>query len=273
MISQRSIPKTHDGGTSPGRLPGRVRLVIELLVFGALASNVVLAADGVEEARQALKSTRQPWYDSDADDLRSFDFLTEQSAQRKDWRGVDRPEWDWNWNWPDMSWVGELFKFLAWVVLIGLIAVLLYALVKSFMDFESPLLGTQKSPQSGQDAVTDEQRIENLPLNLAKKKGDFLQMAKEHYDAGNFSEAIIYLFSYRLLQLARAGFIRLTKGKTNRQYLLEIRQSDELRRILGSTIVTFEDVFFGKYPLTQERFEGCWDRNEQFQSLISEAMS
>ena len=75
MISQRSIPKTHDGGTSPGRLPRWVRLVIELLVFGALASNVVLAADGVEEARQALKSTRQPWYDSDADELRSFDFL------------------------------------------------------------------------------------------------------------------------------------------------------------------------------------------------------
>lgn len=263
----------HDDDTSPGQVPIWLRLAIALSVFGALASSTLLAADGVEAARQALKSTRQPWYDSDVDGLRAFNFQTEKDAQRKDWRGVDRPDWNWNWNWPDMSWVGELFKFIAWAVLIGLIALLLYALIKSFMDFESPLFGPQSSRQLGQDAVTDEQRIENLPLNLAKKKGDFLQMAKDHYEAGNFSEAIIYLFSYRLLQLDRAGFIRLTKGKTNRQYLTEIRQSDELRKILGNTIVTFEDVFFGKYPLTQERFEGCWNRNEQFQTLISEAMS
>ena len=233
--------------------------------------------DGVESAQRALAKTRQPWYDADSDGLKPLIVAEGQEAKRSDWRGTDRPDWDWQWNWggggPSFSWVGELLKVIAWIVLIGLLAVLIYALVQAFLNInssEETAVAAGKLEEEGHQ--TDEQRIENLPINLRKKTGDFLDIARGYYDEGNYAEAIIYLFSHRLILLDRAGCIRLTKGKTNRQYLIELENSNELQRILGQTMVAFEDVFFGSHTLTRDRFEHCWQRNENFEALLQQVL-
>lgn len=242
--------------------------------------------DGIESAQRALERTRQPWYDSESDGLKSMAALGEEAATRGDWRGRDRPDWSWNWgNWggPSFSWFGELMKLLVWTVLIGLLAVLVYALVQTFRRIEAARSANLAGQLSLEDEQTQEQRIENLPVNVRKKKGDFLDLARGYYEAGDFAEAIVYLFSHRLLQLDKAGWIRLAKGKTNRQYLLELAASSrsaarsssasDLQKILGQTMTCFEDVFFGQHTMTRERFEGCWNRNESFQRLIQRVAS
>lgn len=243
-----------------------------VLVFLCLSGQAAWGQqDAVDSAREALQKTRQPWYDVDHDRLRPVgDGDRAEQPERADWRLEAKRSWDWNWGFGNWGWLGEIIKVLAWGVLVALLAFLIYSLVQAYLN-ANPIRSNRTSPRAEQETVSDEERIENLPVELKAKKGDFLSIAASHYQAGNFGEAIVYLFSYRLLQLDRAGFIRLTKGKTNRQYLLELRQHVDLSRLTGQTIVAFEDVFFGKHDLTRDRFEGCWRNNDRFLELIKQA--
>jgi hypothetical protein len=114
----------------------------------------------------------------------------------------------------------------------------------------------------------DVDRVEALPFKLRKPTGNFLDEARRLYEAGDYSEAIIYFFSYQLVELDRHHLIRLAKGKTNRQYLREVRPRPNLHQILGITIVAFEDAFFGRKTLTREHFEQCWSRLGEFQAEL-----
>lgn len=226
--------------------------------------------DAVDSAREALQKTRQPWYDADIDQVRPIDDGTRVTKpERADWRVQARQSWNWNWGGGSWGWLGELIKVLAWGVLVALLAFLIYSLVQAYLN-ANPIRSNRSYQSAEQEALSDEERIENLPVELTTKTGDFLSIAASHYQSGNFGEAIVYLFSYRLLQLDRVGFIRLTKGKTNRQYLLELRQHADLQRLIGQTIVPFEDFFFGKHAVTRERFESCWNSNDRFFELIKQ---
>ena len=33
-------------------------------------------------------------------------------------------------------------------------------------------------------------------------------------------------------------------------------------------MLAFEDVFFGHYSLSKERFESCWDQLEEFHQIV-----
>jgi hypothetical protein len=109
-----------------------------------------------------------------------------------------------------------------------------------------------------------------------RDQSDLLGQARRYYEAGNYAEAIIYLFSYQLVELDRHGFVHLERGKTNRQYVREAQRAPEaksggLHKILDQTMVAFEDVFFGARDLDRRRFEQCWSRLDEFQSLLGAA--
>ncbi len=97
--------------------------------------------------------------------------------------------------------------------------------------------------------------------------------ARRHYEQGNYSEAIIYLFSYELVQLDKFALIRLARGKTNRQYLREVPRRPELRSPLERTMVAFEGVFFGSRLLDRAGFEACWQQLPQFEEQLRTAPS
>ena len=61
---------------------------------------------------------------------------------------------------------------------------------------------------------------------MAAGRLDLLAEARRHYQAGNYGAAIVYLFSFQLVQLDQRQIIRLAKGKTNRQYLREVGPRD-----------------------------------------------
>ena len=77
--------------------------------------------------------------------------------------------------------------------------------------------GCRQVPDDG-----DAARIESLPFPVAAGRLDLLAEARRHYQAGNYGAAIVYLFSFQLVQLDKRQIIRLAKGKTNRQYLREV---------------------------------------------------
>jgi hypothetical protein len=150
----------------------------------------------------------------------------------------------------------------ALVVLLGLLAVLV---AKAFLKDEvSESVVLRKVVESTRDV----DRVEALPFQLRGAKGDFLAEARRLYEAGHYSDAIVYLFSYELVQLDKHHLIRLAKGKTNRQYLREVRQRPTVRAILELTMIAFEDAFFGRKVLSRERFEECWQRLDEFQQEL-----
>ena len=93
--------------------------------------------------------------------------------------------------------------------------------------------------------------------------------ARRLYEAGQYSDAIIYLFSYELVQLDKHHIIRLAKGKTNRQYIRETRQRPHLAAVLEITMIAFEDAFFGRKTLSREAFERSWQRLDEFQGELA----
>ena len=133
--------------------------------------------------------------------------------------------------------------------MLGLLAYLVATAFLKQETSESAVL--KKVVQTARDA----DRVEALPFKVRSVSGDFLDEARRLYEAGQFSEAIIFLFSYQLVQLDKQHVIRLAKGKTNRQYLRELRQRPTLRSTLELTMVAFEDAFFGRKTLSRERFE------------------
>ncbi|HEV3021609.1 MAG TPA: DUF4129 domain-containing protein [Pirellulales bacterium] len=236
--------------------PQTILFALSLLCGAAPCAAWAEPDDGVEEARQALGSSwRFPWYDGSQDDLRRVNVRT-----------------PWNWTWKPKS--GSPFN-LSWlqivilVVAALLLAGLAYLLIKAYLDRED-LAGDEQAGLRKFDAADDAARIEALPFRLRRGALDLLEEARRHYAAGNYSEAVIYLFSHELVELDRGRMIRLAKGKTNRQYLRELAVRPTLKQLLEQTMVAFEDVFFGNYALQRQRFEACWRRLDEFDDLLAE---
>jgi hypothetical protein len=101
-----------------------------------------------------------------------------------------------------------------------------------------------------------------------RAKGDLLAQARYYYEQGNYAEAIIYLFSYQLVELDKFSVIRLSKGKTNRQYLRETSRAAVLAGALERTMLAFEGVFFGRRGLDRAAFEACWNSLPQFEQQL-----
>ncbi len=162
---------------------------------------------------------------------------------------------------------GSLLKGLslfAWVAIGLLIAVITAMLFWAFLSLQSNVPTDEASTQGRSMAES----IKQLPFELDSESGDFRQAARLGYLAGDYRKAIIYLFSHVLVSLDQKGHIRLRKGKTNRQYLGELRPYRSLADFYQRVMVPFEATFFGDHELDKQEFESCWNQLDEFQKDI-----
>lgn len=227
-------------------------------VWGRPASAVEADAS-VESGRNALGSRwRFPWYDGDTDGVRRINVKTP-------WR---EPQFSGPRVRPNIS----LLEIVAWTALAVVLGVLCYLLVKAFLNREART-ATEAGTRSVGRGVDDAARVEALPFRIERGATNLLAEAQRLYEAGNYREAVIYLFSFQLVEMDRHQIIRLAKGKTNRQYLREVRRRPTLEGLVAQTMVAFEDVFFGDHPLDRPRFESCWRRLDEFNALVAQQVS
>jgi len=192
-----------------------------------------------------------PWYDSSTDDLRRI-----RVPKTRNWSPSWNPSFPTDW----VMWIVWGFVALAF----ALLAYLLYQVYRGrWID----LPGSARAATT-QPVVNDASRVEALPFQLDPLTGSLLDAARRAYAGGDFARAIIYLFSHELVELDRRHLIRLTRGKTNRQYVRELRGQGALPGMLSQTMVVFEDVYFGDRALSRERFEACWNRLNEFDALV-----
>jgi hypothetical protein len=245
-----------------------------MALFGWLVVGVPTLAEELTEeeasevAQQVLGGrSRYPFYDRAKDDVRQLNVVpashNDSANRRSDWEGESAPTTQPTrtaGNWGGSSLLGSLLQVLGLTVLVLLLLLLAWFIARTFLKSELTETKVSKVVETSRDV----DRVEKLPFQLRKTAGDFLSEARRLYEAGSYSEAIIYLYSHLLVQLDKHHVIRLAKGKTNRQYAREARARPLLKEILDRTMIAFEDVFFGHHELSRQQFEDCWQRLDEF---------
>jgi hypothetical protein len=239
------------------------------VVFGQSAEE----QRAVEAGRDALDGRINfPWYDEETDSIQAPDIEAPKDAaahRNSTWQAKRAKPRTFNPRWSGWSILWEIVKVVFWIVFVLVVGLLVYLLVRAFMKAEAfPGAGAQAASED--EVRSEEDLIESLPFDVSRPQTDLLGEARRQYEQGAFGEAIIYLFSYQLVKLDQHGFIRLTRGKTNRQYLREMVARPVLHEMLDRTMVTFEDVFFGQHRLERQQFESCWSRLDEFHRRLEE---
>ena len=241
-------------------------------------SNVVPFEPGPyeESARKSLGTNQFPWYDSATDELRPL----ESTSNPKDIKGRDSqyvavqkdPKNDYTTptsTTSSGSWdFWEVLNGFGWLLLVLILGALIAAaiyLIRTIRPAGSETFTAIKTETKKKEEPIE--RVDQLPTGI-EKKGDWLTTVRDLASKGEYNLAIVYLYSYVLLQLDKKSFIQLTIGKTNRQYLREVSRRADLRSTFELIMIAFEDCFFGGRRTTRDRFDECMSRLPDFQKRL-----
>jgi hypothetical protein len=233
------------------------------------AGGPALGADSaVETGWEAFRAQSDlPWYDADQDALRRIrvkppeDDLHRQSrwaAEPTEAAPADDRPWS-------LFWL--IMQILAWLTLAALLIAVMWLLVWAAGRLDRSGLTEGKTIDR---VKVDPERLEDLPMAIPPTDRDLLAAARACYEAGDYGMAIIYAYAYQLMELDQHHAIELRKGKTNRQYLRELRTKPRLHALLHDTMRAFEDVFFGHHVLSRPQFQHCWNGLDEFHQQLEQ---
>lgn len=238
--------------------------LVALLAFVGVLPSALLAQepspDPVVSAREGLSEGDFNWYDRAKDDLKRIEVKPPPSAPiSNSAAGASQLG----------SALTEGLTLLIWGVIGLILAALVYALIRAFLNREASVA----TDSTGQQSVAEIDRTEALPIPIEKNISDLLAAARKAYDEGNYRLAIVYLYSHELVELDKHQVIHLAKGKTNRQYLREVMRAGRkaLGGVLEQTQNLFEEAFFGGRAIGPAEFEPCWNALGDFDRLVREA--
>lgn len=259
----------------------RLSLAIAICIVGSsLASAETLTEEeAVEAAAESLNGSIDfPWYDAEADGMRRIDVKPPRDLKNRqsDWlkktkKKKKKKQTAMSIAWKDVFW--SVMRAIGWLAVAVAFVAVGYLLVRAFLMAEKSSISPSNSSADDDDPRSDVDRVESLPFQLKQPLADLLSQARREYEAGNFANAIVYLYSYQLVELDKHQLIRLTKGKTNRQYLREVRSRSNLSGLLRDTMLIFEDVFFGNHALERKRFETCWTNLDEFHQGLEQVVA
>lgn len=246
-------------------------------VLGVLVLNpatFTTPALGAEDSEAAVEAGRKAldrwwdyeWYDDDRDGLRRVAVRRPQPTSQPANQNI-------NVNF------GEFYQVLGWIAVVAILVVIAYLLARTYLEHETAALSDV--PRAGRSGRQLLDRVEALPEEVRRETSDLLGAARRHVREGNYSEAIIYLFSHLLVLFDQHDLLRLAKGKTNHRYLREVRHSCRERPVIAPAFAdvmdAFEDVYYGKHDLPRSRFEVCWSKlpqiSEQLARIEQEAIA
>lgn len=225
-----------------------------LVVVSLVATAKGAASDPVEAGREAMaKRPSFPWYDANNDAVKPIEIPAPREPRLRTAAPVAL----------------EPLAWLAW----GVLAVALVAMAGLLYWAWRHM--PEAAPASPHDSVgrrldhaTD---FDALPVRDLTDAEALRAAAEKARAEGRYREAMIYLYSYQLLVLDKSHFIRLARGKTNRQYLRELRPHEALASLMLRSVHLFESAFFGGRTPSAGEIESCWKRLDEFRALAARA--
>jgi len=163
------------------------------------------------------------------------------------------------------------FLFQSWqilllIVLVALLALAGFVILRYGISFQS----YARKMTDVSALAREKAKLQDLPFEVEQTMFGLLAQAESYRAAGDYSKAIIYLFSHALVEMDSVRCIRLARGKTNRAYLRELRDQEGLRGFTNQLVSAFEYAFFGKHVLSQEAFERIWQQVPAFDKNIKQ---
>jgi len=278
----RPLSRHQGSGARVSTLVSSALLLLFFFCLVTLVAAPAFAQTGIDNAKEALTKKAYPWYDAEVDGTRSIEL-----GERPEARSANRAEIPLkktklkkNSNTPLNTGGGgggggnfggafvEGLGALTWALIIALMLVVVGVLVWAMLRMSTEPGGEDDDAVSQR---TMAESIKQLPFELDVPTGDFRQQSQAAYAAGDYRRAMTYLFSHVLVTLDQKGLIRLRKGKTNRQYLSELRSIRPLADYYQHVMVPFEASFFGDHELSKGDFESCWEGLDTFQSDVQTA--
>jgi hypothetical protein len=179
--------------------------------------------------------------------------------------------------------VSTFFSYLLWITpAIGALWLVVWLLKNQ--GLATRFNRRTKTPRRTEDVLAQQARYSDLPVEIEKGLLGLRAQAAEYRDQGDYSRAIVFLFSYLLVELDQAQLIALAKGKTNYRYLRELNPHHHLQSRLRDVVSLFEAAYFGRRTLTKEQFDTVWldlakveesiknSPNRQTQPLVGSAL-
>jgi hypothetical protein len=242
------------------------RVASDRVASDRVASDRV-ASDWVSEgARGLTRSARFPWYDSTRDDVRPIHPETPRDlAGNRDstWEKGDPSESS-----PQPTsrrrseTLSTFLRVVSWISLILVALAVAFGLAWALLRRDSS--GAEPARRRTLSKEKASWQIEQLPFDLAPENLDLRGEAQRLLETGDFRQALIYLYGYQLAYLDQHHLIQLERGKTNRQYLSQLRSEPHLRALFEQTMVLFEDVYFGGRDVTRSQVNAGWERLDEF---------
>ena len=161
-------------------------------------------------------------------------------------------------------------QYGVWIVASVVLIAALAWLIKN-QEVMMLLLRRNRNQNGFEDVAAQQAKYSDLPVELEKGLVGLKAQAALLRAQGDYSRAIIYLFSYLLVELDSAQCIALARGKTNYRYLRELSQQPLLESRLRRVISLFEETYFGGKPVQPAQFETVWEDLPAFESAIRNA--
>ena len=240
--------------------------IVLLFTAGSLSPGPTCDAAPQEAHERAVRAAgdalaeplAHPWYDSGRDAFRPLNLAPPRQPAPPP-QPIALDAWS--------SGMNALFESLRWLALIFVLGMILWLLLVAYRRRSAWLTG-RRAPAKLQSQPLTTPRVDALPLDVSTLDGDLLAEARRRYAAGDDLAALVALFSHQLLELDMAHWIRLSRGKTNRQYLRELRRHDALATLFQSSMLAFEEAFYGHRPIDRGRFEQLWGQLDTFHALV-----
>lgn len=238
------------------------------------------ASEQSQDMSVLRRSTDASWYTADKDELVAAIPYSRDNIDVSDRdKSVKNPVANNPTQWTGFSsFFDGLFEFVvgAWLYIVLIIVVLVLGFVVAYvlMNMEGNGVFRRTKEMGASTAERDQAKITDLPFEIEQSTLGLLEQAGVFRSRGEFSKAIVYLFSHVLVELDAAGHIRLARGKTNRIYLKELKSRESERKFTSYLVRWFEHVFFGKHEMDPEVFEKIWNQlpafDRQLKSMAEE---
>lgn len=243
-----------------------VALICSLLLSQARAQDEagpLTTANAAEEGRDSLRSSYDyPWYDVANDSTRGLALPPDQTVAPKPPPPPTPVTYGSNTSSGD-------FQYLWWFLLVVVVLIILWLIIRTMQQRDPEWQAAKARPQPG--TLTSVARLTDLPIELSPRVTNMQDEARRLAGIGNYSLAIVYLYSHMLVRLTEARRIQLSKGKTNRQYLRELRSDPELWKFFSRAIGQFEQSYFGNHPPSPAMFDALLHDWQPWETELSRA--
>lgn len=123
----------------------------------------------------------------------------------------------------------SLLQIIAIVIILAIIVLIIYLVTKKFTY--------SRKVRQDEDA---------LLLNVLKDADEVYRKAFDYYSKGEYTQGLRFLYISLLLRLNELNIIRINKAKTNKQYLIEIKDNKpEIHDIMAEFTHVFNRYWYG----------------------------